>query len=74
MIIAGYIELISSYLQWFNLIANLFPFFKFGGTLGNPGPFAIYLAAIDVILLNYILQPGENIKIIKKITVPDSNL
>ncbi len=69
MIIAGYIELISSYLQWFNIMPNLFPFFKFGGTLGNPGPFTIYLAAIDVILVNYILQPGENIKTIKKILI-----
>jgi len=69
VIIAGYIELFSSYLQWFNIMPNLFPFFKFGGTLGNPGPFAIYLAAIDVILFNYILQPDENIKTIKKILI-----
>ena len=53
----GFVEIFIGLLQFSGLLKNLYQGYRIGGTLGNPGPFANFLACFMIISVSELLFP-----------------
>ena len=61
MLLPCIVELTLGYLQFFNVILNSDTFFQIGGSMGNPAPFASYIATcIPFAFYSSLKTEGEN--------------
>lgn len=64
LMLVGFIEIVSAFLQLFELIPNLQPNMPFGGSFANPAPFSIFIACIVPLVFYMLLNNTKKITVI----------